>query len=263
MLTALAAEKRVATQMGTQNHEHPGYLKTVELIQGGAIGNVFEVHVVTDRPGTFWKQGLTVPTDKPEVPAHLHWDLWLGPAQQRDYHPAYVPRSWRGWWDFGCGAIGDMAIHLMDPTFWALNLGGPVKVTSTGPKVLPDAGPTSMVSTFEFGQRGDLAPCKVVWYEGEASTPAVFKDLLPMNGSLFLGDEGMLSIQHGQAPVIHRDGESEKQTIDENFSDSSHHQQWIEACKTGSETGSNFGYAGPFTEIVFAGERGISCWKTH
>jgi len=253
LLAETAAEKGLATQMGTQNHQHPGYVKAVEMIQGGVIGNVHEVHVITDRPGTFWKQGLTVPTDKHEVPEHFHWDLWLGPAQDRDFHPVYAPRSWRGWWDFGCGAIGDMAIHLMDPSFWALDLGGPVKVTSTGPEVLPDAGPTSMISTFEFGQRGKLAPCKVVWYEGEAGTPEEYKDLLPMNGSLFIGDQGMISVQHGQAPVLHQGGEVQNQEIAEEFSDRHQHQQWIDACKTGSATGSNFGYAGPFTETVLLG----------
>jgi hypothetical protein len=110
-----------------------------------------------------------------------------------------------------------------------------------------------MVSTFEFGQRGKLSPCKVVWYEGEAGTPEEFKDLLPMNGSLFIGDDGMISAQHGEAPVLHKNGESQKQEIAEEFSDRHHHQQWIDACKTGSSTGSNFGYAGPFTETVLLG----------
>ena len=121
LITQLAAEKKVATQMGTQNHEHPGYLRLVELIQSGAIGSVREVHVITDRPGRFWQQGLDKPTGKEPIPANLHWDLWLGPAAERDYHSAYVPFKWRGWWDFGCGAIGDMAIHLMDPVFWRWN----------------------------------------------------------------------------------------------------------------------------------------------
>ncbi|HVW38725.1 MAG TPA: Gfo/Idh/MocA family oxidoreductase, partial [Pirellulales bacterium] len=144
LMAQLAAEKKVATQMGTQNHEHPGYLRLVELIQAGAIGAVREVHVITDRPGNFWQQGLDVPTDKPPVPNSLHWDLWLGPAAERAYNPAYVPFRWRGWWDFGCGAIGDMAIHLMDPSFWALKLGGPVRVTSKGPPPHAASGPTWM-----------------------------------------------------------------------------------------------------------------------
>lgn len=251
----LSRKAGVATQMGTQNHEHPGYLRLVELLQSGAIGSVHEVHVITDRPGKFWKQGLVKPTEQPEVPAHLKWDLWLGPAAQRSYHPAYVPFKWRGWWDFGCGAIGDMAIHLMDPAFWALKLGGPVKVTSTGPKPHPASGPVSMVTRFQFGQRGELAPVDVYWYEGTAKPKADIARELPMNGSLFIGKKGRISIQHGGFPVL---------LPKEKFADfkppapylpesPGHHRQWIEACKTGRGTGSNFQYAGPFTEIVLLG----------
>ena len=156
LITELTAEKKLATQMGTQNHEHPGYLRLVELLQSGAIGNVSEVHVITDRPGRWWPQGLDRPTDKPPVPAGFHWNLWLGPAGKRDYHGAYAPFKWRGWWDFGCGAVGDMAIHLMDPTFWALELGGPVKVTSKGPPPHADSAPKWMETRFEFGKRGKL-----------------------------------------------------------------------------------------------------------
>ncbi|MCR9120152.1 MAG: Gfo/Idh/MocA family oxidoreductase, partial [bacterium] len=102
-----AEEMKVATQMGTQNHEHPGYLRLVELIESGVIGDVREVHVITDRPGKWWSQGVPTPTTTPTIPEHLKWDLWLGPANSRNFHPAYVPFKWRGWWDFGCGAIGD------------------------------------------------------------------------------------------------------------------------------------------------------------
>ena len=144
LIAQTAAKMKVATQMGTQNHEHSGYLRLVELIQSGAIGSVKEVHVITDRPGRWWPQGIERPTGKAESPKDLKWDLWLGPAAERDYSPAYVPFKWRGWWDFGCGAIGDMAIHLMDPSFWALELGGPVKVTSKGPAPNPHSGPTWM-----------------------------------------------------------------------------------------------------------------------
>ncbi len=254
VLTELARQQGVATQMGTQNHEHPGYMKVVEMIRSGAIGPVREVHVITDRPGRFWQQGLAVPTDEPPLPDSMKWDLWLGPAASRPYHPAYAPRAWRGWWDFGCGAIGDMAIHLMDPAFWALDLGGPVKVTSVGPPVLPACGPTEMISTFEFGPRGDFPACKVGWYEGLAKPPAEIADRLPMNGSLFIGDDGEIAVAHAEAPVLHQGGESTVQEIDADFDRRAHHhQQWITACKTGSSTGSHFGYAGPFTEIVLLG----------
>lgn len=255
LITKLAAEKKVATQMGTQNHEHPGYVRLVELIQSGAIGNVREVHVITDRPGRWWKQGLDRPTDKPPVPTNLKWDLWLGPAAERDYHPAYVPFAWRGWWDFGCGAIGDMAIHLMDPSFWALELGGPVKVTSEGPALHSHSAPKWMITKFQFGQRGKLVPVDAYWYEGEAKPRDDIAKELPMNGSLFIGDKGRIAIAHdGQPKLLPEDKFVDFKGPEPYLPKSpGHHAQWIAACKTGSRTGSNFGYAGPFTEIVLLG----------
>jgi predicted dehydrogenase len=255
LMAELAAEKGVATQMGTQNHEHEGYLRLVELIDAGAIGPVRQVHVITDRPGNFWQQGLDVPADEQAVPPSLHWDLWLGPAAERPYHPAYVPFRWRGWWDFGCGAIGDMAIHLMDPAFWGLKLGGPVKVSSEGPPPHPASGPTWMISRFEFGEREGRPPCQVVWYEGTATPPAEIAAELPMNGSLFVGDEGRIAIAHdGQPTLLPAEKYKDYQPPEPSLPRSpGHHRQWIEAAKTGSRTGSNFQYAGPFTEVVLLG----------
>jgi predicted dehydrogenase len=254
-----AAKMKIATQMGTQNHEHLSYLRLVELIQSGAIGSVREVHVITDRPGSWWSQGMDRPKDTPAVPVHIQWDLWLGPAATRDYHPAYVPFKWRGWWDFGCGAIGDMAIHLMDPSFWALELGGPVSVASKGPEVHAHSGPTWMITHFSFRERGKgeekLPPVDVYWYEGTAKPDSRIASELPMNGSLFIGDKGRIAIQHGGSPKLL----PEEVFVDFKGPDPylpkspGHHQQWIDACKTGSRTGSNFGYAGPFTEIVLLG----------
>jgi predicted dehydrogenase len=241
--------------MGTQNHEHPGYLRLVELLQSGAIGSVREVHVITDRPGRWWPQGLNKPTETPSIPSGFHWDLWLGPAADRDYHAAYAPFKWRGWWDFGCGAIGDMAIHLMDPTFWALELGGPVKVTSKGPSPNPHSGPKWMETRFEFGQRDKLSPVDVYWYEGEAKPREEIAKELPMNGSLFIGDKGRIAIAHGGVPKLLPEDQFADFKTPEPYLPASpgHHQQWIEACKTGSRTGSPFTYAGPFTEIVLLG----------
>lgn len=252
-ITQLAAERQLATQMGTQNHEHPGYVKLVSMLQGGAIGDVEDVHIITDRPGRFWSQGMDVPAQKQDVPGHLHWDLWLGPAAQRDYHEAYVPFRWRGWWDFGCGAVGDMAIHLMDPTFQALQLGGrPVTVTSEGPAPHDHSGPTHMITHFAFPAHGDLPAVNVHWYEGTAKPAEDIAAKLPMNGSLFIGSKGEIAIEHGQQPQL-LGADADDNAQQEQFSGSYHHQQWITACKTGSATGSNFGYAGPFTEIVLLG----------
>jgi predicted dehydrogenase len=255
IIAQAAAKAKVATQMGTQNHEHPGYLRLVELIRAGAIGTVKQVHVITDRPGQWWQQGMDRPSAKLLVPANLKWDLWLGPAAERDYHSDYVPFRWRGWWDFGCGAIGDMAIHLMDPTFWALELGGPVTVTSTGPPPNPYSGPKWMKTHFQFGHRGALPPVDVFWYEGETKPELDVAKDLPMNGSLFIGEQGRIAIAHDQMPrLLPEDKFAGFKPPSSSLPPSpGHHQQWINACKTGSPTGSHFGYAGPFTEIVLLG----------
>ncbi len=255
LIAKLSAEHKVATQMGTQNHEHPGYLRLIELLQTGAIGPVREVHIITDRPGTFWTQGMDKPTSVPAVPKGLHWNEWLGPAEDRLYHPDYVPFRWRGWWDFGCGAIGDMAIHLMDPSFWGLKLGGPVKVSSKGPSVNPVSGPKWMETKFEFGPRGELPAVNVFWYEGVAKPQPDIAKELPMNGSLFIGDKGRIAIAHDGYPKLlpEKDFEGFKAPAAYLPASPGHHQQWINAYKTGSPTGSPFSYAAPFTETVLLG----------
>jgi predicted dehydrogenase len=185
----------------------------------------------------------------------MHWDLWLGPAAARDYHSTYAPFRWRGWWDFGCGAIGDMAIHLADPAFWALDLRGPVTVNSEGPPPLADCGPTWMKTKFEFGQRGTLPPVTLHWYEGTAQPASEIARELPMNGSLYVGERGRIAIEHDKFPQLlpaeqFADFVPPPPQLPESVG---HHQQWIEACKTGSRTGSSFAYAGPFTEYILLG----------
>src|SRR5437764_13200148 len=125
-LTRAARSAGVATQMGNQGHASEGSRLTNEWIQAGVIGEVREVHAWTDRAGRLWKQGLGRPADSPPVPKTLDWDLWLGPVKERPYNPAYCPFSWRGWWDFGTGAMGDMGCHIVDHAVCALNLGAPI-----------------------------------------------------------------------------------------------------------------------------------------
>jgi len=255
LVAALSKEKGVATQMGTQNHEHPGYLRLVEMLQSNTIGPVRQVHVITDRPGKWWPQGVSLPTEKQTVPENLKWDLWLGPAPQRDYHSAFVPFRWRGWWDYGCGAVGDMAIHLMDPAFWGLKLSGPVKVLSEGP--VPDAhcAPKWMHTRFEFGQRGDLPPVQVHWYEGETAPKGSIAQELPMNGSLFVGDKGKIAIAHDGMPKVIPNETAGEIKAPEPYLPASpgHHRQWIEAAKGNGKASSSFDYAGAFTEVVLLG----------
>jgi predicted dehydrogenase len=255
LVAKLAAEKGVATQMGTQNHEHPGYLRLVELLRGGAIGKVSDVHVITDRPGKWWPQGIEAPKGGQTAPGNLDWDLWLGPAAKRAYDPAYVPFKWRGWWEFGCGAVGDMAIHLADPAFWGLDLAGKVRVESKGPPPQPASAPTWMETTFAFGPRGDRGPVTLHWYEGEAKPPAAIAAEIPMNGSLFVGDRGRIAIAHDGFPkLLPEDRFQDFVPPPPSLPDSpGHHAQWIAACKTGSRTGSDFSYAAPFSETVLLG----------
>lgn len=255
IITELAKEKGVATQMGTQNHEHPGYLRLVELLQTNAIGPVRSVHVITDRPGKWWPQGVAMPSEQPTVPEHLNWDLWLGPAAARSYHSAFAPFRWRGWWDYGCGAVGDMAIHLMDPAFWGLKLGGPVTVRSEGPRPDPYSAPKWMHTVFSFGQRGELAPVDVHWYEGETSPEKSIADELPMNGSLFVGDLGKIAIAHDGMPKLLPLDRFADFTPPAPFLPASpgHHKQWIEAAKGNGKASSSFDYSGPFTEVVLLG----------
>jgi len=255
LVAALSKEKGVATQMGTQNHEHPGYLRLVEMLQSNTIGAVREVHVITDRPGKWWPQGVVLPTDKPPVPENLKWDLWLGPAPERDYHSAFVPFRWRGWWDYGCGAVGDMAIHLMDPAFWGLKLSGPVSVLSEGPAPDAHCAPKWMHTRFEFGQRGDLPPVEVHWYEGETAPKGTIAQELPMNGSLFIGDKGKIAIAHDGMPKVIPNESSAELKAPEPYLPASpgHHRQWIDAAKGKGKASSSFDYAGAFTEVVLLG----------
>jgi predicted dehydrogenase len=253
MLTA--RRMKVVTQMGTQGH--PTYTRLVEIIESGAIGPVREVHVMTDRP--IWPQGMQRPTDTPPVPDTLAWDLWLGPARSRPYHPAYLPFVWRGWWDFGTGALGDMACHLMDGAFWALKLQYPTAVEAEGEPLLPDAAPKWSIIRYEFPARGDMPPVKLTWYDGGKMIP---DDVLEgekidrgFNGSVFVGDRGKIFMGHGGEPKLlpenrFRDYEPPKPYLPRS---PGHYQEWVTACKTGGQTASNFDYAAPMTESILLG----------
>jgi predicted dehydrogenase len=153
LLARLAKEKNLVTQMGTQIHAEDNYRRTVELVQEGAIGPVTEVRV--------WCKvkygGLKRPAETPAVPKHLHWDLWLGPAPARPYHPCYVPFSWRNWWDFGTGGLGDFGCHLMDLPFWALKLRRPTTIAAEGPPVDPDSSSHGLTVHYEYAAPGRVA----------------------------------------------------------------------------------------------------------
>ena len=208
-LTLAAREFGLATQMGNQGHCSEGIRQLCEMIWAGSIGQVREVHCWTDRAKGWWAQGQLRPPGSDPVPASLNWDLWLGPAPERPYlhfwpenlqtrlsKGVYHPFSWRGWWDFGCGALGDMACHLMDCPQWALKLGPPstVEMISSSERA-PEMPPVSSILRYEFPAREDLPPCSLTWYDSGQKPPKPSEleaDDLGENGSLFIGDKGKI-----------------------------------------------------------------------
>ncbi len=229
------------------------------------IGAVREVHCWTDRP--IWPQGVNRPPDTPPCPPHIHWDLWLGPAPERPYHPIYHPFRWRGWWDFGTGALGDMACHCMDVLFWSLRLGAPLTVEAECDAHYAETAPKWSIIRYEFPARGDLPPVKLTWYDGGKYPPAELAEgeKYPDNGTLFIGEKGKLLLMDPY-------GGSSKLLPAAQFKDFSppapyiprspgHHAEWIQGCKTGSPTGSNFQYAAALTEMVLLGNVALRVGK--
>ena len=259
-LSETARAMKVATQMGNQGHAGEGARLINEWIWSGAIGDVYEAHVWTNRP--IWPQGIDRPKENPVVPATLDWDLWQGPATKRPYHPAYLPFSWRGWLDYGTGAIGDMGAHLMDQPFWALKLGDPISVQASSSPVNDETYPKSSMVTYQFPARKSMVPVKLIWYDGglRPPRPEELEDGERMGdnggGVLFVGTKGKLSCgTYGSDPVLlpkakMKDFNPPTKTIPRS---PGIREEWIAACKTGLPTTSNFDYAGKLTETMLLG----------
>jgi predicted dehydrogenase len=250
--TEAAREKKVATQLGTQIHAGDNYRRVVELVRAGAVGPVREVHVWC---GKSWSGGER-PGDAPPVPEYLHWDLWLGPAPERPYHPTYQPANWRRWWDFGSGTLGDMACHYMDLPFWALDLKYPTAVESEGPPVHPETTPEWLIVRYEFPARGEKPPVALTWYDGGKRPEILKKAGMPDwgDGVLFVGDDGMLIADYDNRRLLpegrFRDFKPPEPSIPASIG---HHAEWIAACKDGRPTTCRFDYSGPLTEAVLLG----------
>jgi predicted dehydrogenase len=254
VLAQLAKEKNLVTQMGTQIHAEDNYRRVVELVQAGAIGPVTEVRVWS--PARYG--GGKRPTETPKVPKELDWDLWLGPAPFRPYHPCYVPFTWRSWWDFGNGGLGDFGCHLMDLAFWALKLRHPATIEAEGPPVDTECCGEGLTVNYEYAARGDLPPVKLTWYDGDKAKqpgipPGSNITALTM-GVLFIGKEGMLQADYGSRTLYpmekFKDFKAPAPTIPKSIG---HHKEFFEACKTGGPTTCNFDYAGALTEAVLLG----------
>jgi predicted dehydrogenase len=280
-LAEAARKAGVATQMGTQGHAGEPIRLLTEWIAAGAIGQVREVHIWTDRPAGWWPQGVDRPKETPECPAHIDWELWLGPAPQRPYHPAYHPFKWRGWWDFGTGALGDIGCHAMDLPWTALKLTAPTSVMaySTGNK--PETGPLWSDIVYEFPARPGMSAVKLWWYDGrnkktgggssEYKAIAMLKELagveekaeLPEGGQIFIGDNGTIHLSGGGPRLVPesrmKDFVRPEKTLPRNTL--GHHGEWLEACRGGKAAGSNFDYAGPLAEAVLLGNISIRLGK--
>lgn len=263
-----ASGAKVATQMGNQGMAFEGNRLINEWIGDGAIGPVREVHVWSDRPThrgkmpLYWAQGIERPQDTPPVPASLDWDLWLGPAPWRPYHPAYVPFAWRGWWDFGSGGLGDMGIHNIAPVFSVLKLGAPESVCASSTPVFKETVPTASVVHYQFPARGDMPPITLHWYDGGLLPPRPEeledgRELNPEDGILFIGDKGKMLVDGwgGESPRLIPESAMKAykrppKTLPRSIG---HHNEWIKACKEGTSTRSSFDFAGPLTEAVLLG----------
>ncbi len=245
-------EKRI-TQIGTQIHAGSNYRRVVELVQSRVIGVVREVHVWVG--GGFGNKER--PQETPPVPANIHYDLWLGPVPPQPYSPAYVPFYWREWWAFGGGTLADLGCHYLDLPHWALDLRHPLTAEAEGPPVHPFSTPHWQIVRYEYPARGEKPPVKLTWYHGGKRPPHFAEGKLPAqwgNGVLFVGDKGMLLAdydKHVLLPEKDFAGFTRPQPF---LKDSiGHHNEWIEACKTGALTTCHFDYSGALTEAVLLG----------
>jgi predicted dehydrogenase len=238
--------------MGTQIHAGNNYRRVVELIQSGAIGPVTECHVWCDKS---WSGGQR-PLEQPHIPSSLHWDLWLGPAPERPYHPAYLPANWRRWWDFGNGTLGDMGCHYLDLAHWALNLRHPLTIDTEGPPIHPETTPSWLIVHYEYAARDTLPPVRVSWYDGGKRPTGILADNVPnwRNGVLFVGKKGMLLADYEHRRLLPESDFADFVPPTPWIPDSiGHYQEWLQACKTGSPTTCDFDYAGALSEAVLLG----------
>jgi predicted dehydrogenase len=286
-MAEVAKETGVATQMGNQGTSETILRTSAALIKAGAIGTVKEVHVWTNRP--VWPQGLSRPTDQPEVPPEIHWDEFLGPAPYRPYHPAYHPFKWRGWWDFGTGALGDMACHTLNMAYMALNLRDPISIVAETSGHNEETFPGWSVITFEYPELNGRAPVKMVWYDGGKKPPrellpprAKFRDangnpLIANNqeyadvvntGALVIGDRGSLlspgdygghrftGIWYDQDDYVLQ-SDIKEPAVQVKVSPG-HFREWVDAIKGGEPAVSNFAdYSGGLTETVLLGNLAV------
>ena len=268
ILTRIARETGVVTQMGNQGHSQSDSRRLVELIRADVIGEVKEAHIWTDRP--IWPQGLKRPSEAQPVPDTINWDLWLGPAPERPYHNSYAPFKWRGWWDFGTGALGDMGCHNMDLAFFALDLKNPTEVSGSGEGGTEESAPTASTVHWKFPANKKRGPVELTWYDGgrKPDPSLVSEKELPGNGCILMGTKDTMYVPNywGAASFMSGSTMEDFAGIDASLprwpgadedNDKAHHHEWIAACKGDAKALSHFDYAGPMTEAVLLGNVAI------
>ena len=287
MLTETANQYKVVTQMGNQGASGNGVKQMIKWFDEGIIGTVSKVHVWTNRP--VWPQGIDSPTGKPTLLDGLDWDSWIGPAKMVDYHPLYHPFKWRGWWNFGTGALGDMGCHLIDSPFRVLGLGYPTEVESSvgavfkkdwSPEYLPESCPPSSRTQLKFPTSAkNASEITLTWSDG--GLRPFHPDLIPAdhpigdddsaNGVIMIGDKGIMTCgTYGKVPKVYLNN-GDLLTFDDTeesiLPEHGHNASWVEACKEGYDKEkhkaltSSFDYAGPLTESILMGNLAIRSYN--
>ncbi|MCX5771516.1 MAG: Gfo/Idh/MocA family oxidoreductase [Candidatus Hydrogenedentes bacterium] len=254
-LADAARAAKVATQMGNSGQASEESRLTCDYIWSGALGPVREVHVWTNRP--IWPQGIRRPAEADAVPETLDWDLWLGPAPERPFNRAYLPFKWRGWRDFGTGALGDMGCHAFHPIFRALKLGHPLSIeacSSDKERINPETFPLAEIVRYQFPARGDMPPVALTWYDGGLfpAKPAEIEsdDPLGEGGTLYIGDNGKM-LGHLIIPEARRRELGKPPKMIERSP--GHFEEWFNACKGGEPAGANFDVASVVTYATLLG----------
>lgn len=256
-----ARKYKLATQMGNQGTASTSMRESVEIIRSGALGDVREIHVWSNRP--VWPQGINRPTEIQQVPKELNWDLWLGPAPKRPYNDSYLPFTWRGWKDFGTGAVGDMGCHTLNMPFMALDLVNPISVHAEVFEMTEESYPKRSIIHFTFPKRGNLVPCKLTWYDGglKPSGDVLLGRELPGSGCVVIGDKGRLSAgdDYGGSHLLLPEDKFADYKLPEPTLPRSpgHYAEWIRACKGGEKAMSNFDYASALTETALLGNLAV------
>ena len=243
----------MATQLGNYGQATDGTRVTCEMIWDGAIGPVHEVEVWSG--GRFWHYPAFEgrPTDTPPIPEGLDWDLWLGPAPERPYSPEYCPWTWRNWWDFGTGLLGDLGCHKLSTVFKALKLTYPESIEASSTKLDSEIYPLGEIVRYQFPARGDMPPVKLTWYDGGLKPPRP-EELEPdgrMEDVIYIGDKGKMMGNRLIPEARMNEYTMPPQTLPRSVG---HHKEWVDACRGGAPAGANFvDHAGLLTETPLLG----------